>query len=106
SVPVDGVAGEQAGSGRGGRAGRGVDARQVNGLIGQIDVPPDHDGAAARYRRDGVMDQIVERVEEPAFIGRDQRDRIETFGAEGNLLLVGETVSVLEPVVDQRGDAG
>src|SRR5213594_617145 len=51
------------------------------------------------------MDQIVERVEEPAFVGRDQRDRIETFGAEGDFLLVGEHVQGFHHVVDHGGDA-
>src|SRR5713226_4128993 len=51
------------------------------------------------------MDQIVERVEEPAFVGRDQRDRIEPFGAEGDFLLVGKHVQGFHHVVDHGGDA-
>src|SRR2546425_12438939 len=52
-LAADGAAGEKAVADFWWHAAPGVDDEEVNSLIGQIDVPPDGDGAAARYRRDG-----------------------------------------------------
>lgn len=63
------------------------------------------DGAARRDFGNGVVDEIVERVEEPVFIGPDDGEIVEPVGPEHHLPFIGEDAQRVDDTGDDVGHA-